>query len=54
MNISKVVIGRIDLSKMDKSDEEVKREKFSKEVGDILDKGIEWLGVRAKLPRKVN
>lgn len=52
MATSKVVIGRITLVRVD--DEKAQREKFSREVGRILDRGIKWLGIRASLPKKVN
>ncbi len=51
VSTSKVVIGQIELSRVD--DEKAKREKFSRDVGRTLDRGTKWLGVRAKLPKKV-
>lgn len=53
MATSKVVIGRIEiLSRVD--DEKAQREKFSRDVGRTLDRGIKWLGIRASLPKKVH
>ncbi len=49
----KTVIGKIELARVAKCSEKAKKEALSRDIGEILDKGIEWLGVRAKLPKKV-